>query len=106
MLIQACQEANKSLAPLVNEFGTHEPDPAPTQLSDPHSHQHITLSRPHTVLLLATVRGGVAYRGVFTGASSDLLTVLQRFTQCSPKLLLKSNKTPNAPVNILNLKVR
>ena len=51
--------------------GTPEPDPAPTQLSDPHRDQHITLTRPNTVLLLATVRGGVAYRGVFTGAMAD-----------------------------------
>ena len=51
--------------------GTLEPDPAPTQLSDPHRDQHITLTRPNTVLLLATVRGGVAYRGVFTGAMAD-----------------------------------
>ena len=51
--------------------GTPEPDPAPTQLSDPHRDQHITLTRPNTVLLLATVRGGVAYRGVFIGAMAD-----------------------------------
>mgnify|MGYP001792504309 FL=1 len=72
MLIQACQEANIAL--LVTEAttgATAEPDPAPTQLSDPHRDQHITLTRPHTVLLLATVRGGVAYRGVFTGAMAD-----------------------------------
>ena len=42
-----------------------------TQLSDPQRDQHITLTRPNTVLLLATVRGGVAYRGLFTGAMAD-----------------------------------
>ena len=42
-------------------------DPLPTQLSDPHRDQHITLTRPHTVLLLATIRDGLAYRGAFTG---------------------------------------
>ena len=51
--------------------GTPEPDPAPTQLSDPHRDQHVTLTRRNTVLLLATVRGGVAYRGLFTGAMAD-----------------------------------
>ena len=72
MLIQACQESNIAL--LVSEAttgATAEADPAPIQLSDPHRDQHITLTRPHTVLLIATVRGGVAYRGVFTGAMAD-----------------------------------
>ena len=31
----------------------------------------MTLTRPHTVVLLATVRGGVAYRGVFAGALAE-----------------------------------
>ena len=55
MLLQACQGAHRrNLA---------ETDPAvPTQLSGSHGDQHITLTRPHTVLLLATVRGGAAYR--------------------------------------------
>ena len=72
ILIQACQDANRALLVSNATAGaTVEPDPAPTQLSDPHRDQHITLTRPHTVLLLATVRGGVAYRGVFTGAMAD-----------------------------------
>ena len=71
MLIQACQYGDKSLVPHATGGGTPEPDPAPTQLSDPHRDQHITLTRPHTVLLLATVRGSTAYRGVFTGAMAD-----------------------------------
>ena len=41
-------------------------DPAtPTQTLSIH------LQRPHTVLLLATVMGSVAYRGYFTGAIAD-----------------------------------
>ena len=71
ILIQACQDADRALASHATGGGTPEPDPAPTQLSDPHTDQHITLTRPNTVLLLATVRGGVAYRGVFTGAMAD-----------------------------------
>ena len=71
ILIQACQDADRALASHVTGGGTPEPDPAPTQLSDPHRDQHITLTRPNTVLLLATVRGGVAYRGIFTGAMAD-----------------------------------
>ena len=71
MLLQACQDADRSFVFHTTVGGTPEPDPAPTQLTDPHQDQHITLTRPHTVLLLATVRGGVAYRGVFTGAMAD-----------------------------------
>ena len=71
ILIQACQDADRALASHATGGGTPEPDPAPTQLSDPHRDQHITLTRPNTVLLIATVRGGVAYRGVFTGAMAD-----------------------------------
>ena len=43
-----------------------DPDPArPTQTLN------IILRRPHSVLLLSTVRGGLAYRGLFTGAIAD-----------------------------------
>ena len=68
MLLQACQVAD---APSSMNSSVVQSDPAPTQLSDPQKDQHITLTRPHTVLLLATVREGVAYRGVFTGAMAD-----------------------------------
>ena len=69
MLLQACQVADDSQLAKYTTLKSH--DPAPSSLSDPLSNQHITLTRPHTVLLLATVRGGVAYRGVFTGAMAD-----------------------------------
>ena len=65
MLIQACQVASPG------EQSSTSSDPAPVQVSDPHVDQHITLLRPHTVLLLATVRGGKAIRGAFTGAMAD-----------------------------------
>ena len=64
MLLQACQGADRRNL-------TATAPAAPTQLSDPHKDQHITLTRSNTVLLLATVRGGAAYRGVFTGAMAD-----------------------------------
>ena len=69
MLIQACQKGINRLSE--SSSASVKEDPLPTQLSDPSSNQHITLTRPHTVLLLATVRGGVAYRGMFTGAMAD-----------------------------------
>ena len=71
ILIQACQDADRALASQATGGGTPETDPAPTQLSDPNRDQHITLTGPNTLLILATVRGGVAYRGVFTGAMAD-----------------------------------
>ena len=69
MVIQACQV-----------FRTHgvvpsqpsESTPAtPSQVTDPHNNKHIVLRRPHTMLLLATVTGGLAIRGAFTGALAD-----------------------------------
>lgn len=68
MVIQACQI-----------FTTHgiiqpqdyESDPAPGHMADSLIDRHIVLLRPHTVLLLATVAGGLALRGTFTGALAD-----------------------------------
>ena len=74
MILQARQ--NASLARLQspqNSASNSCCDPVPTLLSDPDSNQHITLTRPHTVLLMSTVRGGVAYRGAFTGAIATQL---------------------------------
>ena len=65
MLIQACQVASPGAA------GASFLDPAPVQISDPQQDTHTTLTRPHTVLLLATVRGGTAIRRVFTQAMAD-----------------------------------
>ena len=59
VLVQACQGGNKTTLDIVS-------DPLTTQKSDPNKDQHITLTRPHTVLLLATIRDGLAVRGVFT----------------------------------------
>ena len=60
VLLQACPGGNRTTSGAAS-------DPLPTQKSDPHRDQHITLTRPHTVLLLATVRDGLAVRGLFTG---------------------------------------
>lgn len=45
--------------------------PPYTALATSRFRSHIDLTRPNTVLLLATVSGGKAYRGAFTGALSD-----------------------------------
>mgnify|MGYP001801061152 CR=1 FL=1 len=41
------------------------------QEEDQTQNQYITLKRPNTVLLHATVSGGVAYRGLFLGAMGE-----------------------------------
>lgn len=87
MLIQACQAegrttpstthlndgfkrntdaANLTQLKLSAQSNTLDPDQArPTQSLS------IILRRPHTLLLLSTVTGGLAYRGLFTGAMAD-----------------------------------
>ena len=69
ILIKACQDTNPALLVSNAPPGTKvAPYSSPIQLSDPQRDLHITLTRPHTALLLAAVREGMAYRGVFTGA--------------------------------------
>ena len=83
-IIQACQDYARLSQPpgaasqpdeVSSSESESETDPArPTQTL------HVILTRPHTVLLLATVTGGVAYRGVFTGAMA------QQFGQSDGKM--------------------
>ena len=62
MVVQACQglvtqAANASVSDVSSS------DAAPTsETTDKHYNKHIVLRRPHTLLLLTTVMGGVAYR--------------------------------------------
>ena len=39
----------------------------------PQVYTHIVLNRPHTVLLLASMKGGLAYRGAYTDAFAEEL---------------------------------
>lgn len=72
VLIQACQvAANHTLLRAQSDEEAELDAPTPSCLPDLQRDQHITLTRHHTVLLLATVRGGIAYRGAFTGAMAD-----------------------------------
>ena len=77
MLIQACQD-NSSLAEVL---GTDTA--VPTSISDQLQNQHVTLQRPDTVLMLASVREGKALRGAFTGAIADELS-----TSAEPTLII------------------
>ena len=86
VLLQACQGGDRTTLNTVS-------DPLPTQKSDPHRDQHITLTRPHTVMLLATVRDGLAYRGVFTGkfCINDLMLTLMSL---EPRLTCQPATSP------------
>ena len=61
MLIQACQNFLRE-----NQVLMH-PNADPAEIYNPEDRRHIVLRRPHTVLLLATVTGGQAIRGAYTG---------------------------------------
>ena len=65
-MIQACQESAS-----FQKERDHSLDPLPWNSQDKYKNQHITLTRPNTALLLATMRGGLALRGVFTGAMAN-----------------------------------
>ena len=70
--MQACQVTPTQRAAVVQVEDDSDTDaPKRYVAADPHSYRHIVLTREHTVLLLATVTGGVAYRGAFTSAVAD-----------------------------------
>ena len=72
MILQACQSLATQMTQPIE--GSSEPDaPVPSRGVDPHHNKHIVLRRRHTALLMATVTGGIAYRGAFTGAIADEL---------------------------------
>ena len=62
MLIQACQNFVRG----ENQIVTY-PNADPAEIYHPEDRRHIVLRRPHTALLLATVTGGQAIRGAYTG---------------------------------------
>ena len=71
LVLQACQ-GFFSAATLPPDDDDSESDaPTPSSVVDPHHNKHIVLRRRHTALLMATVTGGVAYRGAFTGAIAN-----------------------------------
>ena len=82
-IIQACQDYARLSQPpgAANQpdEGTSSDSESETDPARPTQTLHVILTRPHTVLLLATVTGGVAYRGNFTGA------VAQQFGQSDGK---------------------
>ena len=77
-IIQACQDyarlSQLQGAASQPHEGTSSDSESETDLARPTQTLHVILTRPHTVLLLATVTGGVAYRGAFTGAFATQLS--------------------------------
>ena len=71
VVVQACQST------------PHVQDQASIQTIDHQRIQHIELLRPNTVLFLASVRGGLALRGAFTGAVADVLLTADGATDIS-----------------------
>ena len=66
MVIQACQvSATHDLLPQAIDASATNTAVAKK------CKKHIVLVRPHTALLMATMTGGVAYRGAFSGAIAD-----------------------------------
>ena len=66
VVIQASQESAS-----FQTQSDRSPEPLPWNSQDKYKNQHITLDRPNTALLLATMRGGLALRGVFTGSLAN-----------------------------------
>ena len=83
-IIQACQDyarlSQLQGAASQPDEGTSSDSESETDPARPTQTLHVILTRPHTVLLLATVTGGVAYRGNFTG------TMAQQFGQSDGKM--------------------
>lgn len=61
MIVQACQGSQPTIQSMYLDANR----------VDPKSSKYIELTRPHTALLMATVMGGAAVRGVYTRAIAD-----------------------------------
>ena len=70
MVLQVCQGFFSDMA--LHPYDDSETDaPTPSSVVIPHHNKHVVLRRRHTALLMATVTGGLAYRGAFTGAIAN-----------------------------------
>ena len=70
MLVQACQQS---------EAVQGNPGDDMAMRGSPAENTHIVLNRPHTLLLLATMRDGFAKRGAYTDA------IVQQFKKANGK---------------------
>ena len=92
MIIQACQSTE-----IQRETPDNDIDMA--MRNSPEANSHITLERPHTVLLNATLRGGYATRGAYTKALSDALKLADgshdiHTLHCMAQSIMGDHQTP------------
>ena len=89
MIIQACQSTETQ----------QETSGYDAMSRSPEANTHITLERPHIVLLNATLRGGYATRGAYTKAISDAFKLADGshdiYTlHCKAQSIMGENQTP------------
>ena len=92
MLIQACQSIET-----LRETPDNDIDMA--MRNSPEANSHITLERPHIVLLNATLRGGYATRGAYTKAISDAFKLADgshdiHTLHCKAQSMMEDHQTP------------
>ena len=89
MIIQACQSTEtQQETPVYDAMG-----------SSSEANSHITLERPHIVLLNATLRGGYATRGAYTKAISDAFKLADgshdiHALHCKAQSMMGDHQTP------------
>ena len=97
LLLQACQGLTTSTHTYQRAPEADETDPAVPYLPNvPHNNKHIVLQQPHTVLLSATVTGGTAFRGVYTGAIAQELRKADGRTDIHPMHISSVAELPAA----------
>ena len=87
MIIQACQSTETQ----------QETSGYDAMSSSPEANSHITLERPHIVLLNATLRGGYATRGAYTKAIFDAFKLADGShdtLHCKAQSIIGENQTP------------
>ena len=87
MIIQACQhtETTQIEAPADTDMAMRSSSAADT---------HITLERPHTVILQATLRGGYAKRGGYSNSIAEQLRQADDKTDVHERLKHGDAQTP------------
>lgn len=71
VLIQACQQFENVKISLPGDIPTERFD---ANRGNPPENKHIVLKRPHTLLLLSSVTGGLALRGAYTEAFTQQMS--------------------------------
>ena len=95
MVIQACQGYDPDLI-----AQSSSPEHIDANSANPNEERHIEMTRPHSLLLMSTLAGGMAVRGAFTGALGsqiakvDGITPLRQMIESA--IIEMENKYPRA----------